>query len=284
MGGSVVIFDKSSGANFTRGKKRMRGDIIRGPEIKKWNAFNGGNAYVSVDFANLISVASPVFGCYQPCRIQWPSLGTGAGARIGTRINFLGFRLKGWLTLAATQLKAIRWRLMLVRMDMPNGTYTFDAASYLGQFSNADTSIPSSFVQANYETFCRHNFYKKFKDVSNTVFKTKVIASGSLPATNEYKKFYTHLMGTYDGKQILLGSSTAYPGYIMGVHSSNVGYIPIDVTVKLNDTVDCVEDQRRYYIVLETDCGYGWNDEGVPNGTVAGFTANMYCRGYYTDD
>lgn len=283
MGGSVVYFDKVRGANFTKGKKRMRGDPSSGPEIKKWNGFYGNAGMTSIDFTNLVIAPSGSFANYQPCRISWPQVGATPGFRVGSKINFLGMRLKGWITLAADQLKQIRWRLLLCRLDLPAGSVNFDANAYLNQWVNADTSVPTSFDVSRYESFARHNFYKKFKDVANTNFKTKVLASGVLPATNLYNKLHIYLSGTIAGNNAQLTTGTVNPSYSMGLHSGNVGYLPIDVKVKINDNVDCTQDMRRYYVVLECDCGYGWTDSGQTSGTEAGMIVNIYSRCYYTD-
>lgn len=284
MGGSVVVFDKNSGVNFTRNKKRLRGEIIKGPEVKKFNALTGTNVYTSYDFCNLIHAPSPTISAFQPVVFSWPNQGTGLAQRVGNRITFLGFRLKGWLTLSATQLKMIRWRFVLVRLDMPTGSVTFDTEAYLSQFLNSSTSVPgTAFDQEAYETFSRHNFYKKFKDVDNKSFTTKVLASGTLPATNEYKKMYISLTGTVSGSNAVLATAIN-PSYVMGAHSGNMGYIPIDVKVKLNDTIDCASNNRRYYLVFEADCGYGWTDAGGASASYVGVIANVYARGYFTDE
>lgn len=285
MGGSVVVFDKSSGANFTRGKKRMRGDIIKGPEIKKYNCLAGSNNYTAYDFTNLIRSPAPTVSAFAPLIFSWPNLGSSVAQRIGNRINLLGFRMKGWLTLSATQLKMIRWRFVLVRLDMPTGNLNFDQAAYLSQWLNSSPEVPSTtFNQEEYESFSRHNFYKKFRDVDNKSFKTKVIASGTLPATTEYNKLHIALAGTTGQNATYLQSRADNVSYVMGLQSGNMGYIPIDVTVKLNDTVDCTTNNRRYYLVFEADCGYGWTEEGVPSKDHVGVIANVYCRGYYTDE
>ena len=99
-------------------------------------------------------------------------------------------RFKGWITLSPTQCAQIRWRMVLCRCDIPPGfTWTMDQQRYLRQFTNSDSTIPSStFDQAAWTTWSRHNFYKKFKNVANKDFKAKVIASGVLPPTMSYKR------------------------------------------------------------------------------------------------
>ena len=285
MGGSVVVFDKNAGVNYTRNKKRLRGEIIKGPEVKKFNCLAGTSVYTSYDFCNLLHAPSPTISAYTPVAFSWPSMGTGSAQRIGNRITFLGFRLKGWITLSATQLKMIRWRFVLVRLDMPTGTVTFDAEAYLSQFLNSSSVVPStSFNQELYETFTRHNFYKKFKDVDNKSFRTKVLATGCLPATNAYNRMNLTLTGTIAGQSAVIGSNSGDPSWVMAVHSGNMGYIPIDVKVKLNDTIDCASNNRRYFLVFESDCGYGWTDSGGPSKDYVGVIANVYARGYYIDE
>lgn len=285
MGGIKIVFDKQAGACYTKGKKRMRGgDIIRGPEVKKWNALLGSTATppTSYDFVNnVIGRSSGTATNFYPQDILWPSVGTGANQRIGNRIDFKALRLKGWITLAADQLNQIRWRLVLCRLDIPAGSVTFNANNYLSQFVNSDTNVPTTFDQTRINTFCRHNFYKKFKNVENKDFKCKVIASGCLPPTNEYKKLFLGLTGTVGGSTSVLTSTSE--SHITNVHTENCGYIPIDVTVVINDTIDCAVGNRHYYLVLEADHGFGWTNQGTASGSEIGLLLNFYARGYYTD-
>lgn len=287
MGGIKVVFDKTRGDNYTRGKKRMRGgDIIRGSEVKKWNALYGSSAVIntSYDFVNnVLGAASGTATNFRPQEIVWPSQGASASQRVGNRINFKALRLKGWITLAPDQLKQIRWRLVLCRLDLPAGTVTFDANAYLSQFINADTNVPTSFDQTRLNTFTRHNFYKKFKNVENDDFKCKVLASGCLPPTNEYKKMHIYLSGTVAGQGAQLTTGTINPAYITNLHTENCGYLPIDVTVAINDTIDVAVGNRRYFLVLEADCGFGWTNEGSASGTEIGLLLNFFARGYFTD-
>lgn len=285
MGGHKVVFDKQAGSCYTKGKKRMRGgDVIRGSEVKKWNALHGSGASInqSYDFVNnVLGRSSGTATNFYPQEIVWPTQGTGMANRIGNRINFKALRLKGWITLAPDQLKQIRWRLVLCRLELPVGSVTFDANAYLSQFVNSDNNVPTTFDQARLNTFTRHNFYKKFKNVENTDFKSKVIASGCLPPTNEYKKVFIHFSGTVSGSTAML--QTSNDSFISGLHTENVGYIPIDVTVAINDTVDIAVGTRRYFLVLEADVGYGWSNQGSPAANEIGLLLNFFARGYFTD-
>lgn len=284
MGGSVIVFDKDSGANFVKGRKRMRGQPNSGPEIKKWNCISNTNSYTSYDFVNNITSGTGVYTNFSPVRLQWPPVGDVTGQRVGSRINFLGLRIKGWITLAANQLKQIRWRLVLARWDQAFDTgQLYNAPAYLKQFCNSDSNVPQAFDVSRYESYCRHNFYKKFKDVANKSFKTKVLASGVLPATTTYSKMTLNLTGTVSGSAATLNSNSLTPSYVLGMHSGNIGYLPFDVKVRINDNVDCQQDLRRYFLVLECDCGYGWADDGAATSGSPGMILNIYTRGYYTD-
>lgn len=283
MGGHKVVFDKTAGVCYTKGKKRMRGgEIIRGAEVKKWNALYGNNTYDSYDFVNNLFGRHNGTGTnFYPQEIKWPVAGTQQGSRIGARIDFRALRLKGWITLAPDQVKQIRWRLCLCRIDMPPSTFDFDSHAYLTQFSNADTTVPTTFDQTRLNSFCRHNFYKKFKNVDNDSFKWKVLASGCLPPTNQYRKLFLHLSGTVNGSTAMLQTSS--DSFTSDIHTENAGYIPIDVTVAINDTVDCIGGCRRYFVVLEADCGFGWTNQGAADQSEIGVLLNFYARGYYTD-
>lgn len=288
----VIVFSKQSGANRVKGVKRLRGDASKmGPEVKKYNAFETGAnqqaLLTSHDFVNVVhgnSVSTSVN--YYPMYLNWPTIGNTDHQRVGSRINLKAFRFKGWITLQPNQLTQIRWRMVLCRLDIPaNVTVGFAQERYLRQYTNSDFTLPSTtFDQTTYMTWARHNFYKKFKDVSNKDFKAKVIASGVLPPTSTYKKMYMHLSGSIAGQNASLITMSADPAYVMNVHAANAGYLPFDVTVKINDNIDCDKDLRRYYIVLECDTGYGWNDTGTPVGTNPGILINCYARTYFTDE
>lgn len=285
MGGSKVYFDLNAGASYSKGKKRMRGELVKGPEIKKWNAFMGsGQTLSSINFVNtLIAAGANTANSYVPQTIVYPSAGNSDSYRVGNRINLLGIRFKGWIAIASDQIMQIRWRLNLVRVDIPDQSFVFSRVSYLQQFENADTSVPSSFDIASFGTFSRHNFYKKFKDVNNKAFKCKTLASGVVPATNDYRRIRLSLLGSIAGQTASLNTTTQNPSYVGTIRSEPAGYIPIDISVKLNDTVDCLANLRRYYVVLETDVGYGWDGEGAASGSDPALVFNMYARGYYTD-
>lgn len=287
----VVVFSKESGVNRVKGVKRLRGGRPNpGPEVKKYNAFESGTTeqglLTSHDFVNNVHGNGPAQSVnYYPMYLNWPHMGSTDYQRIGARINLKAFRFKGWITLSATQLSQIRWRMVLCRVDIPsNVTFGFDQAKYLRQYTNSDFTLPSTTFNAEtYSSWARHNFYKKFKDVSNKDFKAKVIASGTLPATTSYSKVYLHMTGTVSGSNAVLGTTVASPSYIIGAHGSNVGYLPFDVTVKVNDNVDCDKDLRRYYLVFECDTGYGWNDVGTAVQSEVGMLINCYARTYFTD-
>lgn len=285
MGGQKVSFDRNAGACYSKGKKRLRGEIVRGPEIKKWNAFMGsGNSISSIDFINTLTGAGAnTANSYVPQQIVYPVAGNSDSYRVGSRINLLGIRFKGWIAVASDLIMQIRWRLNLVRVDIPDESFIFSRTTYLQQFTNSDISVPGSFDILTYGTFSRHNFYKKFKDVNNKSFRCKTIASGVVPATNDYRRIRLTLLGSIAGQTASLNTTTQNPSYVGTVRSEPAGYIPIDVSVKLNDTVDCVSNLRRYYIVLETDVGYGWDSDGTATGSDAALVLNMYARGYYTD-
>lgn len=284
MGGKKVVFDKQAGYNFVKGKKRMRGGVKDvGPEVKKYNCWYGsGNQLVSMDFVNNLTGGSAgTTVSYSPRAISWPTVGTAGDQRIGNRIYFRAIRLKGWITVAPDQLMAIRWRMVLCRMDIPTGAYTMNATNYLSQFVNSDVNVPTVWNQEAWASFSRHNFYKKFKNVENKDFKAKVIAGGVLPPTNTYSKLSFGLSGTIGNQTTTL--STSSTSYTIGMHSSNYGYLPLDVTVAINDNVDCSANLRRYFVVFETDVGYGWTDAGAASASEVGMLVNCFCRGYFTD-
>lgn len=288
----VIVFNKQAGVNRVRGVKRFRGDKGKpGPEIKKYNCLASEElaqtTLTSYDFVNNIRPsASDLNPAYLPVAINWPLDGSRPEQRIGSRITLNAIRFKGWVSPHSMQVVQIRWRLILFRIDgLPGATFNMDQAGYIQQWSNGDDTLPgATFNLQTYGSYCRHNFYKKFKNVDNKDFKAKVIAQGCLPPQADYKRLQLQLTGTIAGNQAVMSTvNAANPSFLISPGQENFGYMPIDVTVKINDTVDCEKNLRRYFVVLESDVGYGWSTAGAPQNGSAGMVINMYARAYFTD-
>lgn len=289
---NVVVFSKDSGYNRTKGVKRLRGERGKiGPEVKKYNAFQTDAVaqalLTSHDFVNnLTSSSTTVHTNYYPVVLNWPTIGSTDYQRVGSRINFRAIRFKGWITLSPTQAIQVRWRMVLFRLEVPVGaSLGLDPSTYLSQYENADINVPTNLQDYDgVASWCRHNFYKKFKNVDNKDFKAKVIASGVLPSTANVKKLQFTLTGNVAGNASTLYTSTAASNAIIKKHANNYGYLPFDVTVKINDNVDCDKGLRRYFLVFECDNGYGFSDSVAPLSVQSSILVNCYARAYFTDD
>lgn len=288
----VVLFSKDSGYNSVKGVKRLRGGIGKlGPEVKKYNAFGTDAVSQAVlsshDFVNTIYGGnSSVSPNYYPLVLNWPTIGSGEFQRVGSRINLRAIRFKGWITLSSTQATQVRWRMVLFRLEVPVGAdLQIDQVTYLSQYSNADIVVPStSFDSDTYASFARHNFYKKFKNVDNKDFKAKVFASGVLPATSNCKRMTFNLTGNMGSNQMNLTTASSSTNVIVKKQENNFGYIPLDVSVKINDNVDCDKGLRRYFVCFECDCGYGYSDWMAPLQSRPSMLVNCYARAYFTEE
>lgn len=288
----VVLFSKDSGYNSVKGVKRLRGGKSKlGPEVKKYNAFGTDaltqSTLTSHDFVNTIYGGTPtVSPNYYPLVLNWPTIGSGEFQRVGSRINLRAIRFKGWITLSSTQATQVRWRMVLFRLEVPVGAdLDVDQVTYLSQYSNADIVVPSSSFDSDlYASFARHNFYKKFKNVDNKDFKAKVIASGVLPSSANVKKLQFSLLGNMGQQQIGLSTASQTTNVIVKKHENNFGYLPLDVSVKINDNVDCDKGLRRYFVCFECDCGYGFSDWLAPLQSKPSMLVNCYARAYFTEE
>lgn len=284
--GKPVIFDKNAGTNFVRGKKRLRGgDPSTKPEIKKYNMLaTDTSGFAAMDFVNTAYQYENGVGINNaPVRLNWPIQGTASYNRVGASIILKYIRIKGWVTMSAYNLAQIRWRLKLIRYDFLPGTAgTVDQNAYLSQFENADArNVTGATSTAIMESWARHNFYKKFKNVENQDFRSKVLASGVVPSQNNFHTLSFSLNGTVGSNQTSL--TTVAGAYIKDCPNDNYGYLPIDISVTINDRVDCVKDLRQFYLVLESDVPYGWTNYGAISYNKAGILLNLYARAYFTD-
>lgn len=263
--GKKVSFTTDEATGFSKGSKRLRGDSSRKVEVKKYNPFFPSVFAQSLEIWNINgSNIDDKIGVYMPVPLQYPSAGTSATNRIGSKIYMKYLRLKGYFTLMNRMVSPIRWRLCLIRVDFNSDIQVSITQNwYLGHFLFVDSALQTQ--NTSVETalsWSRHNFYKKVKDVNDDTFKRKVIASGFFPAVNTHMNYDGQFAGTSGDKA--MSGTFSFNGY-NGSHAVDMlGYVPVDVTVKLFDGVDCIRNLRRYYLVLETDNCVGYDNDLTP--------------------
>lgn len=263
--GKKISFTTDEATGFSKGSKRLRGDSSRKVEVKRYNPFSIGELARSLEIWNVNGAnIDGTIGVYMPVPLIYPNTGTTSLNRIGAKIFMKYLRLKGYFTLMNRMVCPIRWRLCLVRVDFNSDVQvTINQSWYLGHFLFSDTTVQTqnSSVE-NALSWSRHNFYKKVKDVNDDTFKRKVIASGFFPAVNTHMNYDGQFAGTSGDKA--MSGAVSFKGYNGLAAVDQLGFIPVDVTVKLFDGVDCSRNLRRYYLVLETDNCIGYDDDLTP--------------------
>lgn len=285
--GKKIAFTTDDATGVSKGVKRLRGDSRNKPEVKRYNPFNVTTLAQSFDFYNIsastIPSANPAF---MPFPLLYPNTGDGPMNRIGARIYLKYLRIKGFINMMNRMVCPVRWRLCLVRVDFNvDVVVTINQNWYLNHFLFVDTTAmtTASSVQ-EVLSWSRHNFYKKVKDVNDQTFKRKVIASGFFPALNNHITLEGQLAGTL-GNQALT-ATFEQSGYNSSHAQGIAGYVPLDVTVKLFDNVDCARNLRRYYLVFEADNCVGYDsDLNSEVGRLASATVhvNAQALAYFTD-
>lgn len=292
----TVQFDV--GSAFTKKRKRMKGtNGTKKVEIKQWNPryIGEGDTYNAINIYSVMNINydNPVtLSAWLPQRLHMPDRGTAPYQMIGNSIFLKYLRFKGYIRVYNRNIVGTRWRLRLLRTN--NFEFTVSAGGH-GQQAiqqylelHKNNMLPDNWTYpGNVLDACRHNFYKCVKNVDNSnVIQDKVIASGYIPVSNELRQ------GSNAGN---LSGNSAGIITLSHVERNTVmaeGYynIPLDVKVKCNDFVR--EGDIRYYYVLETDCGIGFNfTDWSPSSDLApslqlahsSFEVNFFIRGYFTD-
>lgn len=278
----TILFNSSSGRNYTKKRKRMPGtDMTLKPEMKVYDGLNpSSNADVFTEriWCNLGAAGDypdNVSFSWNPFMIAPPFNGNGVNQKVGKNYVLRFLKFKGFISVRKRCPMPISWRLVLFRYtDADGGTIT--RSGYLGYFSKKNTVIPSEpDLASKWQAWSAYNFYMKVlrSDISNE-FRRKVIASGTLPAGSQ--------MFGFDSSPIKYVTT---PREIGGTDAL---YVPVDVSVQVNDLID--PDVCRYGFVLETDnaCGYEAsttpsNADRTMNYSDRAFDLQIFCKVYFQD-
>lgn len=285
--GKTISFTTDEASGVAKGTKRLRGDGRQKTEIKKYNPFNVAYPERSINIYNTnYSTLNDAFPVFSPIPLYYPTVGDASIQRIGNKIYMKYIRFKGYFELLNRMVCPVRWRLCLMRVDFNTDVQvTITQNWYLGHFLFCDTTVQNSTVGVDAAlSWSRHNFYKKVKDVNDKTFKRKVIASGFFPAVNNHMNYEGQFVGTMGDAP--MSGTFDFNGFNASHHGGFVGYVPVDVTVKLYDNVDCNRNLRRYYLIFETDNCIGYDADLTPmTGSLAGSVVrlSLHALTYFTD-
>ena len=262
-----VSFSVTDGGVVGKARKRLRGDNNRKPEIKKCGLTGLDTYPIWVCVCNYehnvpsVQQLSTYVYNHSPKAITMPSQGSSGSTYIGNSVFLKYMRFKGFLTNLIANPIQIRWRLCLIRIDWSG----LDSPIFSGLDKYLALYKPSTVMYTtNMNSFdntvlgAARNFYMKQKDVEEWGgIKRVVIATGVLPPSNHYVRMGDGNHTTVYEPELAL--SADYAGYR--------GYSPIDVKVTLNDRINVLKNNVRYYLVFESDCGIGYPTHADQQGT-----------------
>lgn len=277
----TILFNSSSGRNFSKKRKRMPGtDMTLKPEMKVYDGFrpgSGADVFGEHIWTNLVSLdESPDERSlsWTPFTIDPPLSGTGVNQRIGSKYVLRFLKFKGYITLYKRCPMPVSWRLVLYRHTDATAA-VLSRSGYLDFFSKKVMNVPDDTQE--WKEWTIYNYYMKVlrSDVSSE-FRRKVIASGTLPAGSQVFKY------DFNPSKKPFNTAEDFGG-------SEALFVPVDVSVQVNDLID--PDTTRYGIVIETDNGVGYDIDSVARDTpditlnVADqvFELQIFCKAYFQD-
>lgn len=240
---------------------------------------------------------------WRPYYLQWPNEGTDFDERIGRRIKVKYLRIKGFATSSPYLIDQVRWRLVLYRTkkhykevagstaELYDMEWLYDLYRKKYNLENGtDSEAQLAAVQMYYMSF--FNPLNMKDDDTKRRILMKGIFNPQADIGN-YKVPLHNITGNSGaGTAQLAVTAHVIQGYMQrhftGVDVGHVANMncsfPIDLTVTLNDNVDCTE--YRYVLVFETDCIIGQSPLGEFDRTSANanYIFGIVAQIYYTDD
>lgn len=296
-------------AGLVSKRKRIRGkvgDPAKHPELKMINGFTtqqATNMYAGVNIYGTHPTTSAVRTVWRPQILQWPVVGAQSYERIGKRIRVKMIRLKGCLLVSPFLIMQVRWRIVLNRClknyEMENQTEVekYDMNWVKENYMNFHSMTYSS-VQDQQEA-AYLNYYATFfskEAIEARELKRRILVKGVMnPAADigNYASENTSVTGTIGDTNVVLNvGAQRFEGKFQH-HVSGEGInapvnmyaaFPIDVTVEMNDNVDC--ELYRYILQIETDTVVGQNVNGTfsTGTTFSNFLFFLVPHIYYTDE
>lgn len=295
-------------AGLVSKRKRIRGkvgDPSKHPELKMINGFNLGPAtmYTGVNIYGTHPVTSAVKTVWSPHMLQWPAVGAESYERIGKRIRVKMLRLKGCLLVSPFLIMQVRWRIVLNRClknyELVSGTEVekYDMDWVKENYMNFHPMTYSAVEQQQEAAYL--NYYATFfskEAIEARELKRRILVKGVMnPASDigNYTAENASVTGTIgDTNVVLTVGGHGYEGRFQhhiagqGINAPVNMYaaFPIDVTVEMNDNVDC--ELYRYVLQIETDTVIGQNVNGSfsTGTTFSNFLFFLIPHIYYTDE
>lgn len=262
-------------------------------------------------------------GIWTPVPLRWPALSNSNSGRIGKRIRIKYLRLKGFIGSSPFLTNQVRYRLVLyrTRRNLVGTEEVYDQAwlaSLYHKYYNMESYATNTGLIMNASV---NNYYCSFFDpdaLKAKDCKRRVLLKGIIKPSQDLGYYmwsandpgYLRTVPTVGqnidtitgqaagsiqrGAQFQIGPAHDISVFgrrqkhnISGPIPSEVNckaFFPIDVTVNMNDNVDCWE--YRYVLVLESDWAIGQSDEGVYDigQNVSNFILSLTPQIYFTDD
>ena len=311
----LSFVSNDNGANYSKARKRIRGDSNRRPEIKSYDPLRTGSltdyaahacycGYAYNQTTADIAIANYHWN-HSPFRLYWPAIGTGSNQRIGTEIFLKYVRIKGMVQVDNYVTCGVRWRLVMLKLN-PGGnddnTISMNIAEYLNMFDSKTVSQPSTWTPysvsaggdesvSNFddsEAGSLMNYYYKVKDVQKWVgWKRKVLASGYVPPSFVPTGQSGTIVTAGNNPQV---ESVSLLTERFGDATTDYQFnSPLDIKITLNDRVNIGKATSVYYLVFESDCSANFTAiGGLPHTSTRGFTGspvklNFIAKAYFTD-
>lgn len=246
-------------------KKRKR--VVRGfkhpgkVEVKKFDFFTGlepysgslkmSNAYEIYNIYEPIgNAAATSSGSWKLIKMVDPYSGTTSYERVGLKYYLRYIKFKGYINVEAFLPVTIHYKLVLIKTDDSFPTvYDFMARCY-NNFQPMNNQVTFTSI----EKYCRHNFYKTYKDfegMSDSKTSVTVISSGTIAPQNEVSRpTTTSTLGTNPSITWTFPASIGFDSP-EGVFYQASNYLPINASITVNENVKVGE--THFYLLLMTD-------------------------------
>lgn len=281
--------------NYKRRKSVKSKGLIKRPEVKQFNFLNGlGNwssKHLSIWYTD--PVDNDAIHPYDAVGLTFPAQGTSVNQRVGNKINLKWLRIKGYYNIYDTLISVCHLKFFLIRSY--NGLETFN---FTDLYNNWEAVNVLNNNVWDILTAMRHDYYKAVLNTNKVGTKYGLAISKlfeltmhpSAHAANGVKHWHHEIVqgGTYGGADADMITNPVTPEEaMMGFKLESVGNFPIDIKVRINETVDVTT--AKFYVFYMVDYPYAtktYVDTTTLYPTpekVEGFDVNFFCRAYFTD-
>lgn len=299
-------------AGLVSKRKRVRGkvgDPSRHAELKMINGFDldpanmhSGSSIYGVHLPN--AGVGPAKVLWYPYKLEWPEVGAGPNNRVGKRIRVKMIRLKGFVHSSPFLITQVRWRIVLYRclkhFEEEEGQqverYNMGWVDWnYENFHNMELPNDPGDVQAA-AVFNYYASYFNKEAIQRREIKRRILVKGVLNPSSDIGNYNnaSHTFSGTLGDAQLFGQISSYKSTGTYQHhfsdlsisdpANMQAAFPIDITVEMNDNIDC--ELYRYVFQIESDTVIGQNAAGVFSTAIntSNFIFYIVPHIYYTDE